>query len=500
MSSTTATPRIGELFGSAITLLDLETTGADPSRDRITEIGLIELEAHQPVDAPGATWSSLVDPGQPIPPFITRLTGIDDAMVATAPAFAALAGPLAERLAGRLLIAHNVRFDHAFLRAEFARVGVAFAAAALCSARLSRRLYPQEHRHNLDAVMQRHGLRCSARHRALGDARVLGDFIAAATADRGVGAVQAAAAALARPAEAARVAADFALDLPEGAGCALLLDAQGRALQAVAGARLRAEFMRQFSRPGPRARALLAAIARIEYEPSAGALGAALARLRAESRLPAGERAAGTAPRASWRLAWTAGETPAFGVCEVSERAVPPDAWFGDFADEPTARRVLSTIARAHRLCPPLLGLAPLPPARCASAREGRCAGACPREAAPGPADLHLERALAALRRLPGPPALPTGPHAWREHAADGRSEIHLFDGARYLGSAHEETALAGLRAVPRGTPASDRRAARLLEAALQTDGSLQRLRLTAAGDRHGADPAPDAADATGPR
>ena len=63
-----------------------------------------------------------------------------------------------------------------FLRAEFRRAGSAFSAPVLCTVKLSRRLFPEHPRHNLDAVMERHGLACSARHRALGDARVISDF------------------------------------------------------------------------------------------------------------------------------------------------------------------------------------------------------------------------------------------------------------------------------------------------------------------------------------
>ncbi len=78
--------------------------------------------------------------------------------------------------AAPVFVAHNARFDYGFLRAEFRRADLAFCAPVLCTVKLSRRLFPDELRHNLDAVMERHGLRCSARHRALGDAQVIRDF------------------------------------------------------------------------------------------------------------------------------------------------------------------------------------------------------------------------------------------------------------------------------------------------------------------------------------
>ena len=154
-----------------LAFVDLETTGATATADRITEIGMVL------VDESGVSeWSSLVNPGTPIPAFITGLTGIDDAMVADAPAFAELAGDIMERLAGRLFIAHNARFDYGFLKNEFKRVGHDFRATVLCTVKLSRRMFPQHPRHNLDSLIARHGLVVGDRHRALGDARLIHQF------------------------------------------------------------------------------------------------------------------------------------------------------------------------------------------------------------------------------------------------------------------------------------------------------------------------------------
>ncbi|HSY26525.1 MAG TPA: 3'-5' exonuclease, partial [Burkholderiaceae bacterium] len=91
--------------------IDLETTGASAATDRITEIGLVEVSAGSV-----NSWSSLVNPGIPIPHFIQQLTGIDDMMVRDAPSFVQLQDALLQRLNGALFIAHNARFDHGFLR------------------------------------------------------------------------------------------------------------------------------------------------------------------------------------------------------------------------------------------------------------------------------------------------------------------------------------------------------------------------------------------------
>src|SRR6202165_2907059 len=87
-----------------------------------------------------------------------------------APSFSDIAAELAQRLSGRLLIAHNARFDHAFLRAEFDRVGVSFNPEVLCSVMLWRTLYPHLAPHDLDSLIECHALHAEARHRALPDA------------------------------------------------------------------------------------------------------------------------------------------------------------------------------------------------------------------------------------------------------------------------------------------------------------------------------------------
>ena len=173
-----------------LVLLDLETTGSAAASDRVTEIGLIEVDGGEFV----REWSTLVNPQMDIPPFIEALTGISNAMVADAPRFSEVAGELRARVAGRLLVAHNARFDYGFLRAEYQRLGIAFSAELVCTVKLSRKLFPGHRRHNLDTLIERHAVLCEARHRALGDARVLWQLIRRWRVDPGVEALAAAAA------------------------------------------------------------------------------------------------------------------------------------------------------------------------------------------------------------------------------------------------------------------------------------------------------------------
>ena len=154
-----------------LAFVDLETTGLSPGADRITEIGVVT------VDSDGIhEWTTLVNPGTPISEHSRLFNGIASDIVAAAPRFKVVAADLAARLAGRLFIAHNARFDFGFLKVEFRRVGIEFQPQVVCSVMLSRKLYAQFARHDLDSLMERHALTAETRHRALPDAQVLWQF------------------------------------------------------------------------------------------------------------------------------------------------------------------------------------------------------------------------------------------------------------------------------------------------------------------------------------
>ena len=203
------------MFDRPLVFLDLETTGATATSDRITEIGLIEVDDGQFT----GEWSTLVNPQTRIPPFIESLTGISNAMVTDAPTFDEIAVALKERLDGKLLIAHNARFDYGFLRNKFARLDMRYSSDLLCTVKLSRKLYPGHSKHNLDTLMERHNVQCEARHRALGDARVLWDLLQIWRDEHGDAALAAAAKAqLKKPTLPAGLEGFSMEDIPNGPG------------------------------------------------------------------------------------------------------------------------------------------------------------------------------------------------------------------------------------------------------------------------------------------
>jgi DNA polymerase-3 subunit epsilon len=156
-----------------LAIVDLETTGGKAGVHRVTEIGIIRVE-HGVVTE---RYQTLVNPEQAIPPYITEITGITNALVADAPVFAEVALKVAELCADAIFVAHNASFDAGFLRAELAAEGLPLHNPILCSVKLSRRLFPEYPKHNLSTLIERHNLVCDSRHRALADADAVWQFL-----------------------------------------------------------------------------------------------------------------------------------------------------------------------------------------------------------------------------------------------------------------------------------------------------------------------------------
>ena len=264
--------------------LDIESTGGSVGEDRITEIGLVTVDRGTITQE----WSSLINPQRPIPPFIVKYIGIDDAMVADAPRFADIAEELQAMLAGRILVAHNARFDYSFLRHEFGLAGHHYHADVLCTVKLSRRLYPQYQKHNLDTLIARHRLICEARHRAFGDARVLWDFLQLTVEEQGEAAVgEQVTKLIQRPPQPPGLAIDAFDDLPETAGVYLFTDADDQVLLIGKGKNLRAKVVAQLT-PGSgnsRSREIQERISRLEWVDTVGIIGAELEEIRLVAEL-----------------------------------------------------------------------------------------------------------------------------------------------------------------------------------------------------------------------
>ncbi len=147
-------------------VLDVETTGGKAGSDRVTEIGAVKVQCGEVIDS----FSTLINPERHIPSFISRLTGISNAMVAEAPKFADIASELNTFLHGAVFVAHNAKFDYGFIRAELARCDITLDMPQLCTVVNMRRYYPGLASYSLGNLCKEFGINLTNHHRALADA------------------------------------------------------------------------------------------------------------------------------------------------------------------------------------------------------------------------------------------------------------------------------------------------------------------------------------------
>lgn len=421
-----------------LAFIDLETTGANPQRDRITEIGIVEVAG----DAV-SEWSTLVNPQRPIPAFIQQLTGIGNDMVAAAPSFAEVAAELAQRLDGRLFIAHNARFDYGFIKQEFQRLGQRFRADVLCTVRLSRALFPQFPKHNLDSLIARYDLRHADRHRALADADLIWQFWRKASAASAPEQFEAALRQqLQHPSLPPHLDADVLDDLPESPGVYLFHGENDVLLYVGKSINLRKRVLSHFAADtrNDKAMRLAQQVRRIDWQETVGELGALLLESRlVKSAQPMHNRQLKHAGElCGWRLQEVAPGDFRPQLISGEEATCGFGSLYGLFSSRREALNTLRRIVQAHQLCPQVLGLETSQPGRACFAHQVRqCKGACVGKESPG---LHSARLMSALSRLKlkaWPYGGPVGLIERNEFL--DREEMHLIDNWRYLGTAADE-------------------------------------------------------------
>lgn len=160
---------------SCIAVIDFETTGLSPAMgDRATEVAIVLVENGNV----GDRFQSLMNAGVHIPAFITSLTGISNAMVATAPEAAAVMREASRFVGNAPMVAHNASFDRRFWQAELALAGEVAAQPFACTMLVARRLYPQASSHKLGVLVDYHHLpRAGRAHRALADAEMAASLL-----------------------------------------------------------------------------------------------------------------------------------------------------------------------------------------------------------------------------------------------------------------------------------------------------------------------------------
>jgi len=147
-------------------VVDTETTGGMAALHRVIEVAALHVRDGIVLDR----FSTLINPGRPIPPFISTFTGITDDMVRSAPSFNEVAAPLRRFLDRGVFVAHNAPFDYKFILHEYQRMGEVWARPSLCTVRLARKLFPELPSRSLRPLCDHLMIDIHGRHRAAGDA------------------------------------------------------------------------------------------------------------------------------------------------------------------------------------------------------------------------------------------------------------------------------------------------------------------------------------------
>ena len=422
-------------------LLDLETTGGNATVDRITEIAAVRVENGSEV----ARWSTLVNPGVRIPPFIQSLTGISDAMVASAPPFDEVARHLLELLDGAVLVAHNVRFDHGFLVNELQRLERRLQVKTLCTVRLSRALYPQYKSHGLDALLARHGLQTLARHRAMGDVEVVQAWLEVARSELGSEALQRAAQQLLQGSASLPPQLETALhDIPDTPGVYLMFGEGTLPLYIGKSITMRKRVLSHFQASARVAKEmrLVQEVRRVEWRQTAGELGALLLESRLVKTMQPilNRRLRNEKQLVAWRLGDDPVARPLLELVRMDEvDGARLAQLYGVYRSKRQALEALRELAHNHGLCPQALGLES-GKGPCFASQIGQCKGVCAGHESPAVHHLRLQLAMQAQRLQAWP--FP-GRVALREHdPQSGRTDVHVFDQWCHLATVHDEADL----------------------------------------------------------
>ena len=332
-----AMPAIGDV---RMCVVDLETTGGSPGASRITEIGAVRVEGLVVVDR----FSMLVDPGRPIPPHITGITGIDDDMVRGAPAIAEALPAFMAFAGADVLVAHNAPFDLRFLNYERRRlVGDYFHNDWLDTLVLARRLLGSRvERHDLATLADWAAASTTPCHRALADAEATAAVLARLVALLGDGPATPLdrVIAVGQPG-GQRMAHKVALaeDLPSAIGVYVMRDEHGRALRVGSTGNIRRRVRGYFTSAKRQGRLLaraLDSVDRVDHEVTGSEFEADLRahRLMADLAPTCNRPLAGTTSRRYLRLSGSGDDVRITAVARASRAG----EHFGPLGAERSAR------------------------------------------------------------------------------------------------------------------------------------------------------------------
>jgi len=430
------------MFPAPLAVIDLETTGMTATSDRITEIGILTVINNKVI----AEWSTLVNPECSIPQEIQSLTGITNAMVRNAPTFRELAQEVQQRLFNHVFVAHNARFDYGFIKNEFRRLDMPFTQDVLCTVRLARKLYPGYPSYSLDALRERHHLTTHGRHRALGDARAAWQFIETAIREHAVESVSVAVkSVLKMPSLPPQLPSNALDDLPEGPGVYTFYGINDMPIYIGKGVDIRTRVRSHFSSDYRSAndQRLSVEIMRIEYQETAGELGALLLESTLiKARMPVRNHKLRRNQALSFVRLRDLAQLPQFVSLDDIDftNALSLQGLYGPFPTKASAKKTILGLAADNALCWNVLSTQKKNTGACFAYQLHRCHGYC---VGHEPLTQHNVRLLTALSRYQIREWPLRGCIAIKETHPNGKLEqVHIFNNWQYLGTANDELAL----------------------------------------------------------
>ena len=417
--------------------VDIETTGGNAVRDRITEVAIITVSEGQIV----SEWSTLINPLVRIPENIQRLTGISNDMVMDLPSFHDIYKEILEKLHGNVFVAHNARFDYGFLKNEFKRCDISFKSPVLCTVKLSRNLFPEYKRHNLDSIMQRHGLTCRARHRAMGDARVLYDFMQVLYSQFDSNDVEEVIQRLLkRPSLPPGLIEDDIMGLPEGPGVYLFYDKHHIPIYIGKSINIHDRVLSHFSSDHQSAKEMKISqnIASIEYIETAGELGALIEESRLIKKLLPTYNRRLRRYNSLATIKWDGTHKPEIITADLLDPCTI-EKHFGLFKSNKKAKDTLLNLAKDHQLCLKSLGLEK-GKGPCFAFQLNKCYGVCAGKESQEKHDLRTAIAFQPLKNKSWPYPGKIGIREYSKY--NRRTDIHIFNQWCYLGVAHNDPEL----------------------------------------------------------
>ena len=153
-------------------VVDLETTGT-LADGKVTEVAIIVTDGEKEIER----YSTLVNPERRIDPYVQRLTGITNRLVAESPRFFEVAKKVVEMTENRILVAHNSSFDYPFLKQEFSQLGFKYERQTICTVEASRAIIPGYPSYSLGKLCKSVGITVEDRHRAEGDASATAELL-----------------------------------------------------------------------------------------------------------------------------------------------------------------------------------------------------------------------------------------------------------------------------------------------------------------------------------